>query len=50
MVGDTNVGKSNLIHNYINETKKPEEEEQATVGIEFHTKKLVKQDGKVIRA
>ena len=42
MVGDTGVGKSNLIHTYINECKMPEQEEKATVGIEFHTKKLVK--------
>ena len=50
MVGDTGVGKSNLIYNYVNESQKPQEEEKSTVGIEFHTKKLVKQDGKVVRA
>ena len=50
MVGDTGVGKSNLIAQYVNERPVHAEDNKATIGIEFHTKKLIKQDGKVIRA
>ena len=48
MVGDTGVGKSNLIAQYIDERPVAAEDDKATVGIEFHTKKLIKQDGKVV--
>ena len=50
MVGDTGVGKSNLIAQYVNETPILLQDNKPTVGVEFHTKKLVKQDGKVVRA
>ena len=47
-IGSANSGKSSLIHHYIHGS--PMEELKTTVGVEFSSKNLVKEDGKTIRA
>ena len=43
-----NSGKTSLIHHYINGA--PMEDLKTTVGVEFSSKNLVKEDGKTVRA
>ena len=47
-IGSSGTGKTSLIHHYINDG--PLEENKATVGVEFSSKNLVKEDGKTVRA
>lgn len=48
-VGESDTGKTSLIHRFVNETPL-EETKAATVGVEFTSKNFVKDDGKTIRA
>ena len=48
MVGDSSVGKSNILLRYI--THKFDEKSGATLGVEFESKYLTTEDGKKVRA
>jgi len=47
-IGDSGSGKTSLIHRYVNDS--PLEELKSTIGVEFSSKNLVKEDGKTVRA
>lgn len=47
-IGDSGAGKSSMIHRYVNDT--PLEEIKTTLGVEFSSKNLIKEDGKTVRA
>ena len=49
-VGDAGSGKTSLIHRYIYEQPLPSEQATATIGVEFASKRLAKDDGKVVKA
>ena len=49
MVGDSGAGKTSLIQRYVNNVYDPLNW-KATVGVEFSSKSLVKEDGKILRA
>ena len=49
-IGDSNSGKTSLIHRYINGMPLETDSNKPTVGIEFSSKNLVKEDAKTVRA
>ena len=48
MIGDASVGKSNLLLRYTKNTFN--EDQKATIGVEFQTKSIKKDDGKILKA
>lgn len=47
-IGSSGSGKTSLIHHYVNGC--PLEDLKTTIGVEFSSKNLVKEDGKTVRA